>query len=262
MSTPNEQAALLAEQAANALAAARTSLGFAAEATDEVDSVLRRSENDVYELATQAELVRKTDDPQRHLRNAQGAANDIDWRIGNGQTGLAEVREHLDQGARALNAGRQFLTELEQLPGQRGEATNLLRSRLDGLGGAVREAGEGVEDAGRRLAAARRNIEPLIYQSRHIDDPGRTAAVIGDAGANVQHDMRVVQGGLAGLREGFEVAQPNATAAAQQSADLARAAKAAMNPTPTSAQRDSTAFSETDLRRRNAGRAQGADLDR
>jgi hypothetical protein len=262
MSTPNEQAALLAEQAANALAAARTSLSIAADITDEVDSALGRSENDISELPTQAKLVRDADEPGPYLRNAQGAADAIDRRIRDGQAGLAEVRDHVDQGARALNAGRQFLTELEQLPGQRGEATKLLRSRLDSLGGAVQKAGEGVEDAGRRLAAARRNIEPLIYQSRHIDDPGRTAAVIGDAGANVKNDMRVVQGGLAGLREGLEAARPNATAAAQQSADLARAASAAMNPTPTSAQRGSAASSELDLRRRNAGPAQGGHLDR
>jgi chromosome segregation ATPase len=262
MSTQNEQAALLAEQAANALAAARTSLGLAADVTDEVDNVLRRSENDIYELPAQARLVRDNEDPQRHLRIAQGAAEEIEQRLRNGQAGLVEVRDHLDQGARALDAGRQILTELEQLPGQQGEATDRLRSRLDGLGRAVRDAGEGVEAAGRRLADARLNIEPLIYQSRQIDDPHRTAAVIGDAGANVQNDVMVVQRRLAGLREDFEAARPNATAAAQQSAELAMAARAAMNPTPASAQRGSAGSSEMDLRRRSAGPAQGPNVER
>jgi chromosome segregation ATPase len=262
MSTRNEQAALLAEQAANALAAARTSLSIAADVTDEVDSVLRRSENDIYELPTQARLVRDTDDPQRHLRNAQGAAEDIERRLRNGQAGLVDVRDHLDQGARALDAGRQILTELEQLPGQQGEATDRLRSRLDGLGRAVRDAGEGVEEAGKRLAAARSNIEPLIYQSTRIDDPHRTAAVIGDAGANVQNDVMAVQRRLAGLRQGFDAARPEATAAAQQSADLAMAARAAMNPTPASAQRRSAGSSEMDPRRRNAEQALGPDHER
>jgi chromosome segregation ATPase len=262
MSTQNEQAALLAEQAANALAAARTSLSIAADVTDEVDSVLRRSENDIYELPTQARLVRDTDDPQRHLRNAQGAAEEIERRLRNGQAGLVDVRDHLDQGARALDAGRQILTELEQLPGQQGEATDRLRSRLDGLGRAVRDAGEGVEQAGKRLAAARRNIEPLIYQTSRIDDPHRTAAVIGDAGANVQNDVMAVQRRLAGLREDFDTARPNTAAAAQQGAELAMVVRAATNPATASPQRGSTGSSEMDLRRRNAGPAQGLNVER
>jgi hypothetical protein len=262
MSTQNEQAALLAEQAANALAAARTSLIFAAEATDNVDSILRRTENDIYELPTQARLVRDTDEPQRHLRNAQGAADEIERRIRNGQAGLVDVRDHLDQGDRALNAGRQILTELEQLPGQQGEATDRLRSRLDGLGRAVRDAGEGVEEAGKRLAAARRNIEPLIYQSSHIDDPRRTAAVINEAGVSVENDVMAVHRRLAGLRDDFDAARPNATAAAQQSAELAMAARAAMNPTPASVKSGPAGSSEMDLRRRKAEPAQGPDRER
>jgi hypothetical protein len=117
MSTQNEQAALLAEQAANALAAARTSLGLAADVTHEVDKVLRRGEDEIYELPAQAKLVRDADDPQRHLRIAQGAAVGIEQRLRNGRDGLVDVRDHLDQGARALDADRQIPTELEQLPG-------------------------------------------------------------------------------------------------------------------------------------------------
>jgi hypothetical protein len=261
LSTQKEQAAQLAEQAANALAEARRSLGVAADVTDEVDKVLRRSENGIDELPAHARLMRETEDPQLRLRNAYRAAEVIEQRLRDGQAGLGDVREHLDQGARALDAGRQILTELERLPGQQGEATDHLRSRLDGLGRAVRDAGEGVEEAGKRLAAARRNIEPLIYAPGHIDDPHRTATVIGDTGANVQNDVMAVRRRLAGLREDFDAAGPNATAAARQSADLAVAARAAMNPTPASAQRGAAGSSEMDPWRRDSG-PQGPSVER
>ena len=263
MSTPNEQAALLAEQAAHALAAARKSFINAADVADDVDSDLRRCENEIYELPNQAMLaLRNTDKSERHLRIANEAADSIELRVRHGQAGLLKVRDHLDDGSRALDAGRQILTELEQLPGQQSDATDHLRSRLDRLGHAVRDAEKGVEQAGTRLAAARRSIEPVIYGPSSIDDPRRTAAVIGDAGANARSDVMAVQGRLAGLREDFDAARPNATAAARESAELAMATRAAMNPTPPSAQRGSTGSSQLDLRRRAAGPAQGRNLER
>jgi hypothetical protein len=261
MSTPNEQAALLAEQAASALAAARRSLGLAADVTDEVDKVLKRSENGIDELPDHARLMRETNNPQWSLLNANRAAEVIEQRLRVGQSGIADVRDHLDQGARALDAGRQFLTELEQLPGQQGKELDRLRFRLDGLGRAVRDAGEGVDEAGKRIAAARRNIEPLIYPPNHIDDRHRTAAMIGNTGANVQNDVMAVRSRLAGLREDFDLTQPNATVAAWQSAELATAARAAMNPTPASAQRSSAGSSEIDPWRRNEG-PQGPNVER
>jgi hypothetical protein len=48
-------------------------------------------------LAEQAaKLVRDTDDPQRLLRNAQGAAEEIERRLRNSQAGLVDVREGLN----------------------------------------------------------------------------------------------------------------------------------------------------------------------
>jgi chromosome segregation ATPase len=151
MSTQNEQAALLAEQAAHALAAARKSFINAADVADDVDSDLRRCENEIYELPNQAMLaLRNTDKSERHLRIANEAADGIELRVRHGQAGLLKVRDHLDDGSRALDAGRQILTELEQLPGQQSDATDHLRSRLDRLGHAVRDAEKGVEQAGAR----------------------------------------------------------------------------------------------------------------
>jgi hypothetical protein len=71
MSTQNEQAALLAEQSAYALAGARKSFINAADVADDVDSDLRRCENEIYELPNQAMLaLRNTDKSKRHLRIA------------------------------------------------------------------------------------------------------------------------------------------------------------------------------------------------
>src|SRR5207247_5585619 len=73
MSTPaQERAFVLAESTANALTAARNSLSFAADAADEVDNVLRRSENDIDDLRSQSNRVRDADEPWRPVRNAQG----------------------------------------------------------------------------------------------------------------------------------------------------------------------------------------------
>lgn len=261
MTADAERAALLAEQAAGALFSARASLSEAADALDEVGVGLRRAEDDLRELSDPATLVRHGEEPERQLREAGGLADGVDERFRRGRLGLNEVRDHLDQGDRSLRAGRRFLTELEQLPGQQDGVAAGLRTRVEGLDRAVRDAREGVEEADRRLGSARNTLEPLVYASGGIDDRARTAAWIDAVQAAATNDVMAVQRRLTGLHEDLGAAQPQVTVAARQGADLATTTRAALNPTPATHSHPAGA-SATQLRPRPAGAEQGADLDR
>jgi hypothetical protein len=114
-----------------------------------------------------------------------------------GQRGLGEVGDNLEQATRALNAGRQFVAELEQLPERQVAETEQLRQRLEAPGDAVQHAGEVAQDVGARLGAARQNVEPLIYSSGHVDDRDRTAALIAQVGSGADNDVMSVQRRLA-----------------------------------------------------------------
>jgi hypothetical protein len=235
--TDTERVAALTEEAAAALVEARRSLIVAADVADEVGALLGRSEADILDLAGEARRMEVADEPGPHLRNAQRLADDIERRIRTGRSGLEELGDHLDQGARALHVGRQVLVELEQVHGRRGAAIESQRLRLEGLGQAVQEATKGADEAGRRLAAAQRTIEPLLYSSSHVDDRRGTAATIAGVGTEVRNDVMAVQQRLADLQENLGRSGPTADVAAQQGVDLALAARAATNPTPASDQR-------------------------
>lgn len=226
-----ERVAALTDQTASALSAARSSLVSAAATADGVHQLIRRSEADIAELPGQASRVRDADEPRPYLRNAQELAEGIDRRMRDGQRGLGEVGDDLAQASRALDAGRQFIAELEQQPERQAAETEHLKQRLEVLSRAVGQAGEGVQEAGARLAAARRNIEPLVYSSSNLDDPDRTAAMISGVAVGADNDVMAVQRRLAGVSEGLDYVQPQATQAAHLSADLANTARAAANPT-------------------------------
>jgi chromosome segregation ATPase len=245
-----ERVAALTDQTAAALAAARSSLGSAAVTTENVRQVLRRSEGDIAELAGQATRVRYADEPRPYLRNAQELAEDVDRRMRDGQRGLGEVGDDLEQATRALDAGRQFVAELEQLPERQVAETEHLRQRVEALSSAVRNAGDVVQDVGARLGAARQNVEPLLESSGHVDDRDRTAAMIAQAGSGVDNDVMSVQRRLAGLSENLDHAQPQAAAAAHLGADLANTARVAANPTKASDQSKPGSAADQDPHRR------------
>src|SRR3989442_1587071 len=136
------------------MAAARSSLSQAADAADAVDTALPKGEADIAVLPGQANQVRYGEEPQPHLRNAQGIADNLDDWLRKRANELNEARDHVDVSARAITTGRQSLGELEQLPGQRTEATEELGYRLDGLDRAVRTAGEGIDRTTQHLREA------------------------------------------------------------------------------------------------------------
>jgi chromosome segregation ATPase len=255
-----ERAALLADSTVNALTAARTSLGFAAETADEVDRYLHRSENDILELSGQVNRIRYAgDEPQRtgedvavevhrQFGSAQELAGDIDRRLRAGTSGLRDAQDHLEQSARAIAAARQFVGELEQLPGRQNERTAQLRERLANLDRAVHGAMDGVERTGSRLTAARRNLEPVLEGRAYTDDPARTAAVVNEASSTVDRDLLNARNSIRTLREDFDTTRPDVTAAARDSDELATAIRAGTNPTPR-AQQTASASQPEDPRR-------------
>lgn len=269
-----ERAALLADSTVNALTAARTSLGFAAETADDVDQFLRRSENDILELGGQVNRIRYAgDEPQqteedvadevhRQFRSAQELAGDVDRRLQAGTGGLRDAQGHLEQSARAIAAGRQFVGELEQLPGQQNERTGQLRERLANLDRAVQEAMEGVDRTGSRLTAARRNLEPVLEGRPYTDDPARTAAVVNEATSGVDQDVLTARNSIRTLREDFDTTKPDVTAAARDSDELATAIRAGTNPTPRAQQTASAPQPEDPRRAWAEGRDLGHDIKR
>jgi hypothetical protein len=251
-SQERDQAAYLAELTANAMAAARSRLSQAAAAAEAVDKALHKGEADIAELPGRANQVRYAEEPQPHLRNAQGIADNLDDWLRRRASELDEARDHVDVGARAIMTGRQSLGELEELPGQRTEATEQLRQRLDGLDRAVRTAGEGIDRTTQLLRQARTSVEPLLYAAGSVNDRDRTAAMITDVGSDLDSKVGKARGELRTLSEDLDGAQPNANVAAWQSEELATALRAGMNPTPQSAQRTSDASSEQDRHRADA----------
>ncbi|MFI5730216.1 hypothetical protein ACIA49_08865 [Kribbella sp. NPDC051587] len=240
MSTPaqeqqraQERAAWLAETAANALSAARSSLGRAADVTRDVDNFLRRSEQEVFELPGQANRIAVESEPRPWVRNVQQLADQADQRVRYGQQGINEVRDRLSDGARALKAGRDALTELSELPVEHDQAAmSRLSSRIDALDRAVVDFGEGIDNADRRLVATRETLDPLINSSANVQDRDATAAGITNAAQTADSQLMHTRAGLNTLNQAFDNTQADSHHAAAESADLARAFHAAANPTP------------------------------
>jgi chromosome segregation ATPase len=259
----NEQVvAQLTDQAARALMAARGSLQEAHEIAGNVDSVLRRSEDNIAELANEGRRLPDAEFPDRRMAYAQDAAAQIRTQIGRGQGGLEEIRGQLKKAGAALADGRDALEKLVKVPDQAGEATNQLSARLDALEAAVEAAGKGIGRAEERLESTGLSLRRLRDQPERVRDREEAAEAIKKAGLTVNEGVEDARGGLKGLRQGLEEAGSQADAAARESAALAIAAHAAMNPTPPSAQRVSSGDVEQALRHRTTGPAQGADQER
>ncbi|GAA1718941.1 hypothetical protein GCM10009745_79830 [Kribbella yunnanensis] len=236
MSTPaqeQQRAAVLADTAFRALTAARVSLGEAADTTRDVDNYLRRSEEDIFELPPQANRVREAEEPAPFQRNAQYLAGQVDDRLRAGRRGIDEVRDRLGDGARALKASREALTELSELPVEHDQAAmSRLAYQLDTLDRAVDNFGESINQADRRLVAAREAIDPLLNSSQYVDDRQATAARITNVAESLDTQLMQTRAGLRTLNEGFDDARGDANQAKGESAELAKAFHAAANPTP------------------------------
>lgn len=252
MSTPaqeqqrvQQRAAWLADTAANALNAARVSLLQAADVTRDVDAYLRRSEQEVFELPVQAQRVQFAEEPRPFQRNAQEVADQIDQRLSAARRGIDEVRDRVGDGARALKAGRDALTELSTLPVQHDHAAmDRLSHQLNSLDRAVGNFSESIDSADRRLVGAREALDPLINSSVHVDDRQAAAARITTAAQGADTQLMQTRSGLNSLNQAFDDSHVDSHQAAAESADLARAFHAAANPTPRAAQQHQAAATE------------------
>lgn len=244
MSTPAQEqaraqawAARLADTAFQAMAAARVALGRAADVTQEVDAYVLRSEREIFELPEQAHQVQIAEKAQPFQRNAQALAGEADQRIRYARRGIDEVRDCLGDGARALKASREALTELSDLPVQQDNAAmTRLSSQLNTLDAAVGDFTESIDNADRRLVAAREALDPLVNSSLYVDNREATAALITNAAHSADTQLMQTRAGLGTLNEGLDYARGDSTQATAESAELAKAFHAAANPTPRSAQ--------------------------
>ncbi|HYU85430.1 MAG TPA: hypothetical protein VEK80_11555 [Kribbellaceae bacterium] len=138
-----------------------------------------------------------------------------------------------------------------------------MRARLDGLSGAVRDAGANLDEARRRVTTARQDLRALVNSSIDPENErNRAAAEIDAVREAVDGDMRRARNQLGGSREALEDAGPAAGAAAYESEELAATMRAALNPTPASELRTPAAPSEADLRHRLNGLSTDKNHDR
>jgi chromosome segregation ATPase len=252
-----ERAAVLAEMTANALHAARSNLGAAADLTETVDNRLRDVEYGVVQVSAQANRVRfaeTEDEVELPLRTARHAAYEVQEDLQRAQRGIGEVRERLEQSAIAIASGRDFLNELDELPGQRSEANEQLRYRLAAFDRAVHDAMDGTERTDWRLRTARENLEPLLNVPGAVEDQERTAAVIREAGAEATQSVEGARGGIRSLREDFDHTRSEAMHVSRDSSELADALRAGMNPTKPSEQATPAATPEDPRRAWSEGR--------
>jgi chromosome segregation ATPase len=270
MNAMDGRAADLTEESSRALGAARQAMSDAADVARRIDGLLRQCEDDLGGLAAEAPKLRDVEahetetaaeEARPHLRTAALYADQVDERLRRGQGDLEELGDHLARARQALTAGQRATYELDQLQLPHGVATDEVRARLHNLRGAVQDAGENLDVTGRRIAAARRALEPVIYSSMNAH-PRAAANQIRGAGEAVDGDMVAARRELAESRDGLDGAAAGALGAAQYTGEQAAAMRAAMNPTPASAMRAPAASSETDLRHRIDGPATDQNRDR
>jgi chromosome segregation ATPase len=279
MSTDQERAAALKEQTAAALVAARTAMVSAVEASGDIDSVLEARLDEVKGLSRSAEQARDfeqagrlaktpaafesaTDDLRGALRGAARTADEFDARIRTNLGQIADIGDDLQRSSRALGDGKAFLDQLEQMPGQQDESTNALRQRLGSMERALGTATADVRGAESQLKSARQTAQRLMASSMSVDTSGQTSIAIDDTRAKLGSDLKAARNGLSGANQSLGDARPDAEQVARQSADLANAARAGLNPTPTSAQRTPSGSSESGLRHRVDGAGQAPTHER
>ena len=188
------------------------------------------------------------------LRTARYLADEVGENLRLAKGGIDEVHERLEQSARAIGAGRDFLNELDEVPDQRSEATEQLRYLLAAFDQAVQGAMEGVEQTNWRLRTARENLEPLLNVPGTVHDQDRTAAVIQEAGDGTTQSVDGARRDIRTLREDFDTTRSQASNISHESSDLAAALRAGMNPTKPAEQSAPAASAEDPRRAWSEGR--------
>lgn len=226
-----KRAAQYAEEAAAAIHRVRIVLNYAAGAAQEGDLMLGRGRGASSDLTTSGELMSRSDEPRRHLLDAESYSGETGQRVGTGGDILRDVRENLERGRGHLRAGRQAVVQLSRLPGQGSELANNLHDRLDRLEAVVHHADQRAVEVAAKLAVAQGNVEPMLAQAR-FGDLQVTADTVRATGTHTRRNLEAAQEDLDGLRRDIDGISPELAKAERESSELEMHARAAMNPTP------------------------------
>jgi hypothetical protein len=266
-----ERADVLAQEAGNAIAAARRYLSVAVTIGDETRAGIARCENDVAELRTQSVGIRNGDYPRKYLRNAQDLAETTDRGLRTTQGRVIELNDYLNSAGAALDVGRRAVQQLdEQRPTFTAEhgQLRLLVARIEALSDGLDQARPAVQEAHGRLARARGNLEPLLYGSVDMQNRTEGSLAVETAGEAAAGNLRAAHAGVMDSQTRVQVAIPSAEKAAHGTAvlsDAARAARAASSPgfpcgrteTPSSTKQTIEIWPKP-----GRGRDKGSELDR
>ncbi|MEJ1110801.1 MULTISPECIES: hypothetical protein [unclassified Kribbella] len=198
---------------------------------------------------------------RKEFSKTQQTAGVLMERIRESESEVAGLGELLKQSSDAIDSGIEHLDKLEQLPGRSNSTTHQLRVRLNNLRNAVTTAGGTLNRAATRLESARVTAARFEVRGSEIDGEDLRSVVVDRTGSQLETDVSVAREGLAGLNGQVAIAAPSAHDAFNQSADLANAARAAQNPTPTSAQQISAGSGEQDRRHGAGGPAHGTGIN-
>ncbi|MEU4602168.1 hypothetical protein AB0F43_04225 [Kribbella sp. NPDC023972] len=213
---------------------------------------------------------RRADDEVRQaFGQAQKAATILVARIDEAKKDLGSLAENLKLSSERINSGLEQLDAIEQLPEQRTSETEQLRVRLKHLQVAVATAGAGVTRATTRVESARVAAAKLQDAPQlSVDGRGEHSAAVNTAISQLETHLSVAREGLAGLGGQAQITAYPAHEAtiqgeklARQSAELADAARAGLNPPPADP-RGGSSMGEQDRRHGTGGPSQGKGITR
>lgn len=222
---------------AAAVATARPLIEAAAGDAFAMAQQLERNSDDLGVLRQQAERVRTFDDvpPATILRSAMQDADGIDTRLRNTSGRIDELRGDLERAGRHLGEGAKAHAKLVDELGGPTPQTEQLGSRLKDLSGAVEAAQGSLNAADRQIGGAREALNTLIMTDLQADRAG-TEAKIQTAHSAVTQGAAGLGSQLKGATQRLDGVGPQLNAATAESQALAKAAHAALNPTPKSQQ--------------------------
>lgn len=256
MSTPS-RAEELADQFHDAVASIKTRLGRVVESAEQLDGLLWETEKELRGLPArpQGTAAEGSNLTVAAAGSAHGA--EINRSLRDSQERIAEVRDGLSAAAAALTQAERFLDELENMPDAPVDAERRasMRQRLTDLDAAITRAEAGAGRTGARLDAARGNVAQIVPVYGEVRN--RSVEPVYRAGEALTKDLSGIQAGLGTA----SAAHNQAVQSTEAAEDLAKAVRAAANPTPASAQQAPASSSEQDRRDRAGTTPRGPQLN-
>jgi hypothetical protein len=217
------RSAHLTESTAAALATAHAALSDAALAADSVERTLSAGNVDVAALSALADprgsVPRNAADSLRLAH--EWASNIDDFTLRPGALELQRMEKALAGATGALEAARRPHADLERTPGSSVEATDELRSRLEGLSRAVASAQEGTAEVRERLDSGRQTIRALVQPSPPLRDPQQIADAIRGTGEIMTGQLAVSSDLLKRMSKNLAAGRSGPLSASAELADIA-----------------------------------------